>query len=533
MRLDFGRFNLVAPDSFYMLPALFWPFLIALLISLFVLTYLTNHARFVLAVSAFLIIFFPLLQWPVVFGWDQYLHTYIATSLTESRDVLSQYSVYGQEYPGAYVTISFFRNITGIDSLNLAIFLAVTVKVLTLTFVYIVSKYLVKAKYACFALLLFILGNFRFADYFQFSPQALAFPLFLFLLYLYLRPLSRNQFVMVLLSILSVVILHLFTAILMLTTFLCIYLVQWFFRRTKTKIQTFLIIGFAVYLVWQTCVATSVSEEGVRHIIDIVREGFSVTNFVSPILTFGRGVYNEMLLGYKQFLLVSISVGALAGSILGFKEKTGKFFVSVLLGAMMFSVALIVLSEPPSRIFLDRAILLGLLAPVILTTYVLARLCERRARLRLIVSLLFIILIIPSFFANYQYVYMFTVKDWEIVPLRFLSTHYREIIGITSDGITLIFLRNVDIQTYANRTFTGGYTLNRFSSDLASVNRERILASMFILRSYRQKVDWYYTQGTHPDRWDAFDNNLLLYNSNYSRVYDNNYIQMYVRAHQI
>jgi hypothetical protein len=526
MKLDYEKFEFVVPDSFYMLTNLFWPFIILLMISLFYFAYQEN-VSFVTIVTAFLLIAFPLIQWPTVFGWDQYLHASIAIDVTRKNITTSKYITYGLEYPGSFALINSVGSIIGIEYLHLVIILSTVIKVLTLTLIYILSRNLIKGKLAYIALSLFILGNFRFIDYFQFSPQALASTLFLLLLCLCARTISRNELAVMLLLAFSIVITHIFTSILILATFLGLYVVHWSFRTIKKRqFLSLLMLGLILWVSWQVYAAVNISKEGVIHFLNLTKESLSATKLVSAVLTFGRGTYNEILLRYKQVFLLFIAASALVGSIFGFKEKKVRFFVGVLLGAILFSLALVILSEPPSRIWLDRAILLGLVAPTILATYGFTILFKKKKYFVKILSYLCIILIPLSFFANYQYTYMYAVKEWETAPSKILFAHTGSSLDISSDSISLIFFRYLSSSTDRNYIFTG-YTLNRFVTDPAGVYEEKgFLTSSLILRSYRQKVDWLYTQGIEPSSWDKLDDTLLT-DPYRNRIYDSNCAQIY------
>jgi len=527
MRLNLEAFRFVVPDSFYMLSNLFWPFIILLLISLLFLAYRERNLSFVPIVAAFLLVAFPLFQHPTIFGWDQYLHTSIAIDVTREGIATSAYTTYGLEYPGSFALINSIKSITGIEYLYSVIILSVVAKILTLALIYILGKDLLKCKLAYIALSLFILGNFRFIDYFQFSPQALAFPLFLLLLCLHLRRGSRNELVAMLLPAFSIIITHIFTSVLMVVTLLGMYVVQRFSRHVKSgQLLSLFVLSLIVWLSWQVYVAVSISKEGLMHFANISKEGLLTTNLVSAVLTFGRGVHNEILLRYKQLFLSFIAIGTVIGSVFGFKEKKAQPFIGVLLGAILFSFALTILSEPPSRIWLDRAILVGFVAPIILTTYGLTVFFRGRKYLLKFLSFTCIMLIPLSFFASYQYTYMSAVKEWEMTPSNMLFAHTGGNLDVSSDSITLILLRYLSSSGSRNYTFTG-YTLNRFITDPTRLYEEKdFLNSSFILRSYRQKVDWFYVQGIEPSSWDKLDN-MLLSNLYRNRMYDSDYIQIY------
>ncbi len=536
MRLDFAKFSFSVPDSFEMLPLVFWPFSVILILSLLVLTYLTSDFRYVLVVAGFVFIFFPLLQWPSVFGWDQYLHTYIANQFVNPSAVFSGYSEYGVEYPGSFVVLATFRSITGLDFITAAVFLAVFVKVSSLALFLNVSKHFLGIKYACIASVLFVLCNFRFVDYFQFSPQALALPLFLSVISLFIKPMSRILFVALVFLTSSVVVTHIFTSVFLLMTFLSIFVVRRLSPQGERSLNVetrLLITILVVWLSWQIFSANSVVKEGLGQFLNVAGEGLSFNKLLGAVLTFGRGATNTILVRYRQILLVSVLFGAFVTTGLWLR-KAGKAILSLpiamLFGTAIFGIVLTILSQPPSRIWLDRVILLGMLAPVILSVYGLSNLCRKQPIARFVIPIALVALILPSFFADYQYVYMSTIKNWELSPLSFVSTRYGKNFTITSDGITLILLRNIDLRIRTDRGFSG-YTLNRFTFDPENATGERILAPSMTLRSFRQEVDWYYNQEISPATWNHFDNRLLRSDPTRLVVYDSLYEQIYVRDH--
>ncbi|MEM2780201.1 MAG: hypothetical protein QW791_04955 [Candidatus Bathyarchaeia archaeon] len=534
LRLNFELFSFGSPDSLDMLPNTFWLFIIILLVLLSLFTYVKNNFSLIVIVCTFLFTAFSSIQWPTIFGWDQFLHTATADSLTKlTESKISGYTLYGIEYPGCFALLNFLKSITGLDYIILAIILSLIIKLLTLILIYLISKGLIKGKLAQLTVALFILGNFRFVDYFQFSPQALAFPLFLMLIILLLKPASRNQLATMMVLVFVIIISHPFTSVLMLATFLGIYIVQRFWCNVKTHMAIWLFfLCIVVWLSWQIHVALNISLSELTHLMDILKGDFSVTYLINAVLTFGRGIQNVFLLRYKQIFLAFLAIGTIVGCAVGFKERKARFFIGVLLGALLFCVALTVLSEPPSRIWLDRAILLGLLAPIILTVYAFTAF-RRSRKLALKILPYFCIMLIPlSFFANFQYTYMFSIKRSEMSSINFLSTVPGENLDISSDSITLIVARHWDIYNNGNRTFSG-YRLGRFETDPEQLyQEEKFLDSDLILRSFRQKVDWYYVQGIDPTVWDRLDYELLLSDPFRHKIYDSNYAQIYIRNNE-
>jgi hypothetical protein len=531
MRLDFERYSFAVPDLLYMLSSAFWPFLMILLILLTVFTFVTRNFSLIPIVSAFLFIAFPLIQWPTIFGWDQFLHTTIARSLIDPKGMDSWYTIYGTEYPGSFSLLNSVTIVTGLNYIVSAILLSVIVKVLTLTLVYVISKDILGNKLAQISLALFILANFRLADYFQFSPQALAFPFFFLVISVCLKPMSRSRFAAITLLMFAVTVTHPFTSVLMITTFLGIYIVQLFRHKEQHYISILsFVMGIAIWLSWQLYAATGISEQELTGLWSFLAKDFSVNYLIHAILTFGRGVSNVILLRYKQMLLAFIAIGTLIGLVSGFKERKVRFLTGILLGAILFSVVLTVLSEPPYRIWLDRALLMGLLAPIVLTIYGFQAFSVSRKRIAKTLPYMCIMLIAFSFLANLQYTYMFSVKQWEMDASKFLFASPGPNLDVSSDGITILLVRNLNIDLQANRTLSG-YGLSRFATDPSQLHSAKgFLTSRLILRSFRQKVDWYYVQGTAPTDWDVLDRDLLLSNPYRHKIYDNSLAQIYSSA---
>jgi len=533
LTLDFKRVKLVPPDSFYMLPDPFWPIVIILLGLLFYFVY-RGDVSLVPLIAAYLILIFPYIQWPIIFGWDQYLHTAIANDAAMGNVAKSAYTIYGLSYPGSYILMNTVRYIIGMDYLYVATILSLIVRIASLIMIYILIRILFNDKLTYVAFSLFLLSNYRFADYFQFSPQAHALPMFLLSLCLCLKPISRNGLAVVVLLVFSIVITHIFTSILMLTTFLGLYFVSGFFQSIKRRQLLFLsALGLITWFSWHTHVAVNIIEQGSIHLhnafTDVTEIYSLITELVSSASTFGRNIYNEILLRYRQGFLLFIVASALIGSIFGFKEHKVRLFIGVLFGTMLFSFALIILSEPPSRIWLDRVVLLGLVTPVILATYCLARLFKKKEHFVKILSYVCILLIPLSFFADFQTVYLYAVKDWEKAPSAILFTYPNRNLDITSDSISLIFLRYLSSILNRDYIFTG-YVLNRFLDNPASLYEvKQLLSSSLILRSYRQKVDWFYNQGIETSSWDRLDN-VFSTNFNFTKIYDNDYAQIYFNS---
>jgi hypothetical protein len=542
LKLNFQAFNYKVPDSFYMLPHIFWISLFVIVASLFFYTCpRKNDLSLIIAVSAVVFIIFPLAQWPTVMGWDYYLNTYIAKLINMGANPeVSTYLVYGSEYPGAFILLNSFKDIIGTSYLESAIILSTLLKMLTLMLVYLVSKDLLGHKPACHVLLLFILGNFRFEDYFQYSPQALALPLFLSLLYLYLKLESRERRTYLLamtLLILSIVISHPFTSVLVITTFIGIHMIHKIFKNAGTHVSILLLLLIlTIWSTWQIYVSINISGSMLQHVGDLLRGNLRLNDLISAVLTIGRGIHNEALLLYRQVFQTFIVLGGVVGSILGVKNRKTNFLVGVFIGAIVFAFILVVLSEPPRRIWLDRALLLGALAPTVLTVYGLPRmhvLFPKRLkikRLKIILPCIYIALIAPSFFASQQYTYMSAIKPWELAAPRFVSMHNGEHLGIASDGITLLLFRYFDIDNASSLSLVRerGYSLSRFSTKTIELYLEkRFLTSDLIVRSYRQTVDWYYIQGVDPESWENLDKTLFLLSPQHNRIYDNDYAQVY------
>jgi hypothetical protein len=335
LRLNFQNFQFGVPDSLSMLPVLFLPFSAVMIASLFILMLLTKQTRIALIVCFFFLTIFPILQWPTIFGWDQYLHTYITSSLIRPTASLNLYTMYGPEYPSSFDLIGILNVVSGIDMMILAVFLAVLVKAVTLVFVYLISRFFLKKEFALVAAFVFLLSNFRFVDYFQYSPQALAFALFLMLIYFQIKPRAwgglRSHISLGLVLAFSVIISHIFTSVLMILTFFSIYFVQYLnrphdSRKEKDDLQNkvslgFLIIITLIWISWQSFSAPEVLNQAFSQLGSIFRSGLPLQSLLGRVLTFGRGASNTIILNYRQYSLGSVVLTGLAGLVVMFRRR--------------------------------------------------------------------------------------------------------------------------------------------------------------------------------------------------------------------
>jgi hypothetical protein len=50
-----------------------------------------------------------------------------------------------------------------------------------------------------------------------------------------------------------------------------------------------------------------------------------------------------------------------------------------------------------------------------------------------------------------------------------------------------------------------------------------------VFLTFRQKVDWYYNQGTTPSNWDNLERSAYQNNPTYNKFYDDYYTRIYVK----
>ena len=243
LKMDFQRYSLTVPDSLYMLSSKFWIFL-SFMYSLLLLFFFKARDQFFNALvitTVYIFIIFPFVQWPNVMGFDQFLHAstaklvengLLADRSTEINDIYL-------DYPITSIIQSTFKAVTGIDYIFGATVLALFIKAFTVLTLYVMSSRIFNKKISYLVVLLFLISDFRFNQYYQFAPQAVAFSLFIFLLYAYLKSDRNRSFLMILLLSYGLIVLaHPYTSFFALATLSSIFLIEkTFAKKTPPTIK--------------------------------------------------------------------------------------------------------------------------------------------------------------------------------------------------------------------------------------------------------------------------------------------------------
>ena len=484
--------------------------------------------------TAYIFIIFPFVQWPNVMGFDQFLHAstaklvengLLADRSTEINDIYL-------DYPITSIIQSTFKDVTGIDYIFGATVLALFIKAFTVLTLYVMSSRVFNKKISYLVVLLFLISDFRFNQYYQFAPQAVAFSLFIFLLYAYLKSDRNRSFLMILLLSYGLIVLaHPYTSFFALATLSSIFLIEkTFAKKTPPTISsTILIFVITLWVFWQLYPALPSFNARSSYVLTMLTDVSKLQDIFEESKTLGRAVYSPILLNYQIALQLSLTIASISGIIIA-RNHIPIIPIALLVGFMILIIQLIITSRPPQLIALDKVFYFGTLPVALLALYTITKI-SRTHILHTFVPVLGIIILalIPmSFFASSQFTYMDSIKTWEMESASFAATHIPKTFEKkgTMDSVTskVYTYYSYDVEK-TKRPFGLAYYSQRNLDDPKYLN---INADVVFL-SFRQKIDWYYNQRTPLSDWDNLERSAYQDNPTYNKFYDDYYTHIYVK----
>jgi hypothetical protein len=536
LKMDFQKYSFTVPDSFYMLSPKFWIFL-TFMYSLLLVFFFKARDQFFNALvitTAYIFIIFPFVQWPNVMGFDQFLHTstarlvengLLADRSTEINDVYL-------DYPITSILQSTFKVVTGFDYIFGATVLAFFIKAFTVLILYVMSARIFGKKLSYLVVLLFLISDFRFNQYYQFAPQAVAFSLFILLLYAYMKSdRNRSFLILMLLSYGLIVLAHPYTSFFALATLSSIFLIEKVFpKKTRpTLSSTILIFVIILWVFWQLYPALPSFNARSSYAFTMLTDVSKLQDIFEEAKTVGRAVYSSILLNYQIGLQISLTIASIYGIIIA-RNHIPKILLALLVGFVILIFQLIITSRPPQLIALDKLFYFGTLPAAFLAFYSITKMSRTRI-LHTFVPVFAVVIsaLIPmSFFASNQFTYMDSIKTWEMESTSFAATHIPKAFEKkgTMDSVTskVYTYYSYDVEK-TKPPFGLAYYSQRNLDDPNDLN---INADVVFL-TFRQKVDWYYNQGTTPGNWDNLESSSYQDNPSYNKFYDDYYTSIYVK----
>ena len=508
-RMDVDRYVPVVPDIHYMMGGGALAVLVGLAVFLALWALVVSPSGSLAGSAALLLwlfLAFPLLQWPVVLGWDTFLHSSTTQALLQGADLGGEEYL---QYPGAFYLHGSVQLVTGLGSVESSLLLSLLVGALVAFTVYVVARSGGWPALGLLAVPLFFLVNLRLADYYHYSPQKLALAGFLCLCLVLLTDMTRMKKALLILPLgIAITMSHPFTSLLTGVAFLVIALVQWAGRgrttwRVSPQVVTVLIL---LFMAWHLFLASYYGDAYIRLVFTQVESGIPLSALLSPLLSRGRAVDFGWLSWYRLLILGATAALALSEMWRGRQEPRRQILSGMLLSTGVFMAILAVVSEPPVRNYLDRPLLVGSVPLAVMAAFSIGRSAGWTGEKRdwsakpIVVAAVAMSLLVPVYFySTQQHVYMSMMKESERGAPGFVATHLPE--GrVTSDTITLLML-SYDLRAQGKERPVYG-VLSRFVSDPPDFVAQAA-RSCVAIATYRQAVDWYYVQGVEMAEWEA------------------------------
>jgi hypothetical protein len=536
MHMDFQNFNFKVPDSLTLLSAKFWVFLASsfIVLGLFFAVKREDFLKASIIVAAYIFIIFPLAQWPNIMGTDQFLHTGTAKLIgsgLSGQEVNYVNDVY-LDYPVTATLQFLLKTLTGLDYVLEATILAASIKGVTVFLTYLVCSRVLDKKSSLLIVMLFLVADFRFNDYYQFAPQSLAFALFLLMIYSYVRSAYDRKFgVVMIATYVTMVMTHPYTSFFAMASLASLFGIRKVFRVRTQKLPeikgALALFAVAFWIFWQIYPAVGGFSERSASTIDLLSNISRLQSMFDEARTAGRSAFDPILLDYQFAILAFTIVGGATGAFLT-RKHVPRVFVALLFGMLILTVQLVYTSDPPRIITLDKVMYFGILPASILTVYLLTHLFRRVSFFHVIFGAALIAMVPLSFFTANQYTYMNSIKNWEVDSVTFAVNH-TEINTVKTAMMDTVTSKIYEYYSYDNgifKPFIKGYYIHR------NVDAPEYVTNVqpdFVLMSMREKVDWYYNQGIAPQTWDSIEESSFIDSGKYNRIYDNSYSHEYLR----
>jgi hypothetical protein len=434
---------------------------------------------------------------------DSWVHGTTAKAiLTSGKLQLGDFSY--QAYPSSFIFLSTLSLVTGAQLTLLLRFLPLMFIVLFFTLLVVFAKRLLNDPMLALVFA-FIYGLSTFNLTFHFSPEIFGW-LMLFIVLIFLATvahentsngITRENFVVLALVVVSIAITHPVTQFLLLIIFLffsVLLVARRTFWKTKSVVVSLSVLMVISFSAW----ATSFGWPDVVNILDAFKSAFK-TIFSNPNSSIAARPFQEsypyvvsLLLEYRQVLYVSVLLAAIAGGYLFWKHERSRLDVLLsLLVAAGIAAPVTFLGVLP----LERTIILAFIPLCVFAAYVVTR--KKRVGGILLIILVFTI---PVNFASLYYSEASKMThDWEVSSAIFAGSNfhgtilseYREtgvleyygnfskiyndyyLVGQRPDVFNFIFIENHGIQL----VYLTQLTIESFSSTGKILNETSFLES--------------------------------------------------------
>lgn len=532
LKLNFDHYNLLTPDSFYMLTNWFWAGMIILSLSLIGCFFSSKRLRFLLpfSLSLLLLVFYPLIQLPSLPG-DTIYHMSSTKVLTDTGRIYPEGYVeypgtYYLAYPGSFIVSNFLGEISGASLLQVTIFLYLVLQLLSVTLLYKLGQKFIGHQHGYLAPFVYLLGNFGHgANLLHFSPQLFALVLYLLFIYVCLRFDSLAGKLSLFLLGTAIVLSHPITTLFMIASLIGLRLVQRIFK-TKLSRTTVMLLGFlfVVWLLWTMFQAEGTLTKTMKYIASIFPYGIELGGYIDAYVTKpSRTFYSELFWMYREAFHLFVALSAILGVVWGLKskEKAVIIFSGILLG--LVSVALPFLAITPGT-WLDRFVLFTYVSVSLLSVLGIKHISKHTPSFSRIFVVLIIILIPFSLIAGHQNDYVYFTHVWETGAVGFLTDHWMSGASIGTDIRTVTILRFYDLAYTGERAFRF-WPPNLYETDFQMRIKEFptffVDHGTYIIRSYMHNA--IYRNATY---WRHVDTNIIHI---YNRIYDSQYMQEYYK----
>jgi len=460
-------------------------------------------------------------------GWDYYYHCSTANLLDAGTSIASGGYT---DYPSTFILLNTIRKITALGIIESAVLLSTIVRVATIVTLYAVAKSMLGKEGGYFATCLFILGNFRFSQYTQYSPQTLGLLVLLVAsLIIEKEHMDRERVIALVPISLAIITIHPFSSLLLLTVTVAMFLLKLAHTRDAKKTWpsgAALIYILALWSAWQVFAATNTTIVYGEPLSGVFVQKINFLRLIETVSTFATGNYNELLLEFRRYFSAFIGVAGIAGLFLGRNDKKLRLAVGLFLGVILFSFILLFL-QTPRETWLDRILLFGYVPLSVLAAHLYERASFRQVvQPRKCLALLAIIVIGVSFFASNEWTYSRSIHSWETTSANSLLPAIRcSGSVVVSDDITIIIFR------FLNGT-PNSLTINRHTNSPTALvmhgpDQSQNIQQVYVVRSFRQMVDWYYAQSIPPYLWSEIDQEMILSSIRMTRFYDSWFVQAY------
>jgi hypothetical protein len=536
LTLDYAKFDFGIPDVLTMVGPGFWAFF-ALSAGLLIVARQTSPRSFwpmfsVLSSAPFIL--FSASQLPLIIGWDQYSHAAIAREFDIGAVIHGGYD----GYPGAFILLNSASRMQDMDLLLSGSVLAPALRVLALILVYLIARTLLGKEKALLVIPIFLVGNIVFDFYTYYCAQLFGICMYLLCIYVYTRSLQNTHVltyrILLILTAVVLIISHPFSSLLLVLSLASIHFVRLALKAKELRVGSQLLaLVLVAWLSWQVYAATVVTGYELGRVLVAMKSGFFFFEVLGPSVTSGYFIHNTILDSYRKMIHMSVGFLGMAALISTRNRTSTRMYGGLVFAVILLSCLFFLIAEPSDNVWFDRTMLFGYipasaLASVGLLDWLRVSLSRISSRFDTrvfrwgahLAPVLLMVMILLSFMATFQTTYGDTIHAWETAPVAFLARSVQsetqpKVLSdeATTAAVYRYYQPNPKIQS-----------VDRFANKVGDFYARA--TGQFIIRSFRQEVQWYYTQGVRPEEWDTLDKQML-WNPHFNRMLDNSYVQIY------